>query len=130
VIVLDASVAVEMLLGSRVGQAAGELLRTDGALHYPELMPVEAMSAIRRLVLTGHVTVPRATAAVDDLTDLAGKRHGHGPYLSVAFGLSFRFSPYDAIYVALASILDATLMTLDARLAREAATLVEVEVPG
>lgn len=129
-IVLDASAAVEMLLGTRAGRHVAERVRDDGALHYPELMPVETVSAIRRLVLAGHVRLPRATAAVDDLTDLAGQRHSHGPLLPAAFTLSFRFSPYDAIYVALASALDATLLTLDARLARQAAAIVQVDVPG
>lgn len=118
-----------MLLGSRLGREVGHRVLTGGALHYPELMPLETVSAIRGLVLSDRVSLARASQAVDDLTDLAGQRHRHGPYLPTAFALSFRFSPYDAIYVALASILDATLVTLDRRLAQKAAGLVAVEVP-
>ncbi len=46
-----------------------------------------------------------------------------------SIGCQSRFTAYDAVYVALAGLLDATLVTLDRRLARQAGTLVSVHVP-
>ena len=102
----------------------------DGrAVHYPELMPVETVSVIRRLVRLGAITATRGDEAVTDLRDLSGQRHRHDTLLAEVYRLSGRFTAYDAVYVALAGLLDATLVTLDRRLARQAGTLVSVHVP-
>ncbi|HEY5611387.1 MAG TPA: type II toxin-antitoxin system VapC family toxin, partial [Thermoanaerobaculia bacterium] len=50
--------------------------------------------------------------------DLPVTRHGHRGLLARAIELRNNFSTYDAVYVALAEQLDATLVTADARLAR------------
>lgn len=125
-IVLDASATVELVLDSSAGRRVADSLGDCSRAHYPELMPVEVVSALRRLVARNVVSRDRARDAVRDLSDLAGHAHRHGLLLDQAFVLSTRFSVYDAMYVALADVLDATLLTADARLARQASTLVSV----
>ena len=74
------------------------------------------------------VSHDRARDAVRDLGDLSGHSHRHDLVLEQAFALSSRFSVHDAIYVALAVVLDATLLTADGRLARHATSLVGVDL--
>ena len=61
------------------------------------------------------------------LGDLPVQLFRHEGLLDRAFGLSTRFTVYDAVYVALAEVLDATLVTRDTGLGRQAASLVAVE---
>lgn len=117
-IVLDASAAIELLRGSGAGRTVAEYLRTDEALHVPHLLDVEVTQGLRRLVRTGELEPARAEAALDDLTDLAAVRHSHDGLVRRAWTLRENLTAYDAVYVALAEVLDATLLTLDARLAK------------
>jgi predicted nucleic acid-binding protein len=66
--------------------------------------------------------------AIDDLMDLAVAREPHDPLLERIWALTGIFTAYDAAYVALAEALGAALLTRDARLARAATRLVEVEL--
>lgn len=96
-------------------------------LHAPGLLDYEAMSALRGLVLGGHLSAGRATDALTDLADLRLVRHPMGSVLrSAAWALRDRVTAYDAAYVALADALGAPLWTRDARLARGAPEATEV----
>ena len=53
-----------------------------------------------------------------DLGDWPGERFGHRALLERAWELRATVRSWDALYVALAEALDATLLTLDERLAR------------
>jgi predicted nucleic acid-binding protein len=118
VIVLDASVAVTgLLVAGPAGDAAREVLRTE-PLHAPHLLDVEVTSAIRRWVLSGRLSVEDARMSLRDLRDMAADRHAHEPLLDRALDLRDAVSAYDAVYVALAELLGARLVTADHRLAR------------
>jgi predicted nucleic acid-binding protein len=118
VIVLDASVVVTgLLVAGPAGDAAREVLRS-GPLHAPHLLDVEATSAIRRWVLSGRMSVEDARMSLLDLRDLAADRHAHEPLLDRVLDLRDAVSAYDAVYVALAELLGAGLITADHRLAR------------
>ena len=117
-IVVDASVVVTgLLVAGPAGDAARDVLRS-GALHAPHLLDVEAASAVRRWVLSGRLTAEEARMSLRDLGDLAVDRHAHEPFLDRALDLRDAVSAYDAMYVALAELLAAPLITADSRLAR------------
>jgi predicted nucleic acid-binding protein len=117
-IVVDASAVVAALLvAGPAGDAARDALRSQEA-HAPHLLDVEATSAIRRWVLSGRLTVDEARSSIRDLRDLAVARHAHEPLLDRALDLRDAASAYDAVYVALAELLGASLLTADMRLAR------------
>jgi predicted nucleic acid-binding protein len=119
VIVLDASAAVELLLATRAGDEVEARLReAGGPARAPFLLDVEVASTLRRLVRTGLVPTSRGGEALTDLADLAVVRYAHGPLLPRVWELRDGLSAYDAIYVALAELLGAPLLTRDARLAR------------
>ena len=119
-IVLDASVAVTgLLVAGSAGDAARDVLRS-GPLHAPHLLDVEVTSAVRHWVVSGRLTERQARMSLGDLRDLAVDRHAHEPFLDRVLDLRDSFSVYDAMYVALAELLGAPLVTADQRLARAA----------
>lgn len=114
----DASVVVAgLLVAGPAGDAARDVLRSE-PLHAPHLLDVETTSAVRRWVLSGRLSVEHARMSLLDLRDLAADRHAHEPLLDRVLDLWDAVSAYDAMYVALAELLGARLVTADHRLAR------------
>jgi len=117
-IVLDASVVVEMLLGTPAGRrAADRFLRREVSLCAPHLLDVEVAHALRRLAVAGQIRSVRAREAVDDLAALQIVRYPHVELLPRIWELRHGLTAYDASYVALAEALGARLVTRDAALA-------------
>jgi predicted nucleic acid-binding protein len=94
----------------------------------PELVDLEVLSVIRRLLTTGQVTETRAEQAKSDLEELPIRRAPHRPLLRRCWELRNNLSPYDAAYVALAEALDSTLVTGDVRLANAPGPTCDIEV--
>jgi len=130
VIVLDASAAVDLLLGTARGAGVARALAAVTEAHAPELIEPEVLSVIRRWTVRGWLQHEAGGRAVQELGELAVVRHRHGPLRDRAWELRDRCSAYDACYVALAQSLGARLLTTDDRLARGAGDLVDlVAVP-
>ena len=118
-IVLDASVVVELLLGTAVGHEIGAALADPAlALHAPHLLDIEVAQVLRRYLREGELDAEVARRALDDLRDLDIERHAHEPLVERIWALRDNLSAYDAAYVALAEALGASVWTCDARLAR------------
>ena len=117
--VVDASVVIEVLLGTPAGRAVeGRLFDRRAELHAPHLLDVEVAQVLRRYGASGDLTPGRAAEAIADLADLPITRHEHVLLLPRIWQLRHNLTAYDAAYVALADALDATLLTRDAKLAR------------
>ena len=117
-IVVDASALLEFLLQTALGmRVEARLFRSGDDLHVPHLVDVEVLQGLRRLVRTGEVGAGRADEAIADLAHLDLHRHAHLDFLGRAWKLRANISAYDAIYVALAEALAATLVTCDGPLA-------------
>jgi predicted nucleic acid-binding protein len=86
-------------------------------LHARHLLDVEVAQVFRRHVAQGAITASRAEEALQDLLDLRLLRYPHGLLLPRAWELRDNLTAYDAVYVALAEALDATLLTCDRKLA-------------
>lgn len=128
-LVVDASAAVEHVLRSAAGRRFGGILRApDTDLHAPAVCDVEVGVALRRLVLRRTLAPATGAAALCDHRDFPITRHGHALLLSRAFELRENFTFADALYVALAELLQAPLLTADRRLARAAHKHSDVEV--
>lgn len=113
-LVIDASALVEALL---VAGSARARLATE-SLQAPELIDAELLSVLRRLVLAGHLQESHALQALATANRLGLRRHPSRGLWPRAWELRTNLSAYDALYVALAEMLDAPLVTADARLAR------------
>ena len=118
-IVLDASALVELLLNTPAGQAvAARIADPELGVHVPHLADIEVAQALRRLASSGELQAKDAVVALDDLRSLDLQRHSHEPLLERVWELRRNLSAYDAVYVALAEVLDAVVLTCDGRLAR------------
>ena len=87
-------------------------------LQAPHLIDLEVAQTLRRLVLAQEVTAARAEMALSDLADFRLTRHPHHLLLGDIWRMRSNRTAYDAAYVALAELLGAPLITLDARMAR------------
>jgi predicted nucleic acid-binding protein len=128
-IVVDASAITELLLQTELGsRVERRLYSNDEDLHAPHLLDVEVLSALRRLVQAREVHANRAEEAIQDLQLLRIIRHGHLDLTPRAWELRQNFTSYDAIYVALAESLDATVLTCDRLFAGASKRLARVEL--
>lgn len=117
--VVDASVLVELLSHGPHAEVARERLDADEhTLCAPHLIDAEIGHALRRSVRSGEVSAEAAGQALWEVDELPIERVEHELLVHVAWGLRDNFSFYDALYVALALMLDEPLLTFDARLAR------------
>lgn len=123
--VVDASSVVAYLLGEGSDTERSGML---GEAHAPGLVDVEATQTLRGLVRGAKISLATAQLVRADLSDLAVRRHPDVALLSRSWELHDVCTTYDALYVALAEALDASLLTRDARLARAVDRLVDVLV--
>lgn len=97
-----------------------------GDAHAPSLVDVEATQTLRGLLRGAQLSAAEAQLGRAELGQLAMRRHPDAALLERAWQLRDVCTVYDALYVALAEALDATLLTRDERLARGVAGLIEV----
>ena len=81
-IVVDASVVVEVLLRSDAGAVLEErLLDGDDPLHAPHMLDVEVAHALRRCALHGDIDGRSGRDSLGFLAAMSIERHGHQPLL-------------------------------------------------
>ena len=117
-IVLDSSAVVEWLLGLPLADDVAERIVAADSLHAPALLDVEVAQVVSRYTASGEIAGRTAEQALNALADLDAVRYLHEPLLPLIWRLRGNLTAYDAAFVALAAVLDAPLLTLDARLAR------------
>lgn len=130
-IVLDASVVLELLLGTERGRLVAMRIADPAiSLHAPHLVDVEVVQVLRRYMQEGELDYRTAKTAIEDLRCLDLERHAHEALLDRVWALRDNLTAYDAVYVALAEALDATLLTCDRKLARAPGLGKRIEVIG
>lgn len=123
--VVDASSTVAYLLGESSREERAGILDDP---HAPALVDVEVTHALRGLLRSSAIDRTTAERSRSELGMLGLRRHPDAPLLRRAWELRDVCTTYDALYVALAEALGATLLTRDARLGGGVARLVEVVV--
>jgi predicted nucleic acid-binding protein len=116
-LVIDASAVVALLVD---GGKTGEWVRAAIAEHdliAPALMEFEVANILRRHELAGLIDATTAALAHRDLLDLAVEPWPYEPLAARVWQLRHNVTAYDGAYVALAELVEATLVTLDSRLA-------------
>jgi predicted nucleic acid-binding protein len=121
--VVDASSVVGYLLGEGTDTERSAML---GDAHAPELLDVEATHTLSGLSRAGKLEPATAERARTELGETAIRRHRDWALLTRAWELRENCTIYDALYVALAEALGATLITRDAGLAKAVGRLVKV----
>lgn len=128
-IVLDASAVVELLIGTASGRSLAERIRPpELSIHAPHLVDLEVAQVLRRYVREGALSAERGELALEHLTLLDLNRYGHDGFLPRIWALRENFTAYDAAYVALAEVLNATLVIGDRRLANAPGTRANIEL--
>ncbi|BBX73335.1 type II toxin-antitoxin system VapC family toxin [Mycobacterium shinjukuense] len=129
-LVVDASCLFEVVADTPRAGAIATRLAADTDQAAPHVVDVEVMGVIRAQYLKGHLDGTAASQAVADLRDWPGERIGHRWLLERAWELRDSVRGWDAFYVALAEVFDATLLTMDERLARAHGPTCRIEVLG
>ena len=129
-LVVDAACLFEVVADTAHGETIRQRLAADPDHAAPHVVDAEVLGVIRRHHLTGALDPTAAAQAVDDLADWPGERYGHRALLARAWELRNTVRSWDALYVALAEALDATLITIDARLVAALGPGCRIEVVG
>ncbi len=127
-LVVDASCLYEVLIGGPGPNPIRDRLAADRDHAAPHIVDVEVFGVLRREHRRGRLDRTEATQAVEDLDAWPGERFGHRLLLDRAWQLRDTVRGWDAMYVALAEALAATLITTDRRLAAATGPLCEIEV--
>jgi predicted nucleic acid-binding protein len=128
VLVVDASVLVVALADDGAdGDRARQRLRGE-ELAAPELVDLEVASVLRKQLAVGGLDSRRAQLSLADLADLPIQRAQHLPLLTRCWELRENMTIYDAAYVALAELLEVSLLTADTRMARAPGPRCTIEV--
>lgn len=127
-LVVDASCLYGVVADVVDAELIRDRLRADGDHAAPHVVDAEVLGVIRRHHLAGDLDATAAGQAVEDLRDWPGDRYGHRALIGRAWELRATVRTWDALYVALAEALDATLITLDERLATASGPRCPIEV--
>jgi predicted nucleic acid-binding protein len=127
-VIVDAGALYEVLAARQRGTAIERRLEQEDLLGAPHVVDVEVLGVIRRQFLFGALDRTAANLAVQGLRNWPGERFGHRGLLQRAWQLRHSVRTWDAIYVALAEALEATLLTTDERLARVGGLYCTIEV--
>jgi predicted nucleic acid-binding protein len=129
-LVVDASCLFEVVADTPRAAEIAERMAADADQAAPHVVDVEVLGVIRAQYLRGRLDGTAAGQAVADLRDWPGERFSHRQLIDRAWQLRDSVRGWDAFYVALAEAFDATLLTLDGRLARAHGLACRIEVMG
>ena len=128
-LVVDASCVGEVVLAGPDAEPVRGRLAADADHAASHLVDAEALGVVRRAYLRGELDRTAAHQAIDDLGFWPAARVDRRPLLERAWELRRSLGAADALYVALAEVLDVPLLTLDERLGRADGPRCPVETP-
>ena len=115
---IDSSALVALLADAGpAGTWVAEAI-AGATLAAPSLAPFETANILRRQAAAGAIDHTQATLAHADLVALPIELWPYAPLADRAWEQRQNATIYDATYLALAELVSATVVTLDARLAR------------
>ena len=118
VFIVDASVAAKWFIDEEYSEAALSVLKEKNKLHAPDFLFLEIDSIICKWIRRGIVTTEEAVELRDALRRYPIQNHPFASYLNSAFAIAneTKQSIHDCLYVALAALLKAKMVTADRRL--------------
>jgi len=121
--VVDASVAVKLLVDEPDSGAARALAASGQELHAPRLMVAEVANALWRKARQGQFERTDAGAAMAALSDMPMRWNDDETVGAdaVRLALALDHPVYDCVYLALAHRIGATVVTADSRFANAVA---------
>ncbi|MEM7705634.1 MAG: type II toxin-antitoxin system VapC family toxin [Pseudomonadota bacterium] len=125
-IVIDASVVLELLLKGQKAAAAQSAVAGYKNWAAPHLLDVEVVQVLRRFVLSGECDSKRAEQSLNLLSLMPITRYTHQPLVRRVWAWRENLTAYDASYVALAEALGCPLVTRDKKLAASAQPIAQL----
>lgn len=121
-VVLDASAAIEVALGRKLGPRIAEILAEADIVLAPELFVPEVVNTIWKYHQFERMSLPACDWALETALGMVDTLVSTKEIWSEAFLLArtARKPAYDMFYLALASREDAALVTTDAALRKQA----------
>jgi predicted nucleic acid-binding protein len=120
---------LELVLRTPAAEAVERrFFHSQQTLHAPHLLDIEVAQVIRRYAATGEIEQERGAEALADLAEVPLRRYPHHFLLPRVWDLRNNLTAYDAVYIALAEMLDAPLLTRDQRMAAAGRHHVRVEL--
>lgn len=116
--VIDASAAVELVLGGSRGRHIAGSIAGESNLAAPEVIDLEVIHTFRRLIRSGLVDADRASQALSRFFALPVEKYRHHALSGRIWDLRDSFTAYDAAYIVIAEGLGTPLITCDRKLAR------------
>lgn len=118
VLIVDASVAAKWFIDEEYSEAALSVLKEKNRLHSPGFLLLEMDSIICKWIRRGVVTAEEGTELRDALRRYPIQNHPFASYLDSAFAIANETgqSIYDSLYLALAVLLRARMVSADRRL--------------
>ena len=126
--VLDTSGLIDFLLGAEAAADVQALVSDAAPVAAPDLIVFETLAVLRRLVQRDALDARRAQAAVGDLGDFPIELFPSMTLRGRAFALRDILTAADALFVALAELIDEPLATKDLHLAETARRQVGIDV--
>ena len=114
--ILDASVGVEIVRKTPLGQRAIQLL--DDNLHAPDIFLAEVFHVLKRMTALRQISARDANISAALVSQMPLTFLTVSNYQSQLWDVSTKISSYDAHYVVLAKSLGQPIITLDEKLMR------------
>jgi predicted nucleic acid-binding protein len=120
IFVVDASVGAKWWFPEAHREAALRLRSPAHDLHAPGLFDLEVCSVVCKRIRRGEISARDGERVADLLEQVPVRRHGDRELLRPALALAHttRQTLYDCLYLALALILEARMVTADERVYR------------
>ena len=115
--VVDASVAVELVLETRLGEDIDRLVQ-NYELFAPELIDLEVLSALRSFELRNEISNEAALSAIGELEKMSVRRTTHEGLSKLIWQYHRNVTIYDAVYLAVAKDRNLEVLTADSKLSR------------
>lgn len=126
-IVVDASILVNIVIRPAELESVVADLESSGSVFAPSILPAECASALWRMDRTGQITAEESRAAIDVIAAWPVTLVDPQVLMTMAWRHRHSVRIADAFYVACAEMLELPLLTSDRRLVG-AATGVEIRV--
>ena len=117
-VVLDSSVATQIVLGSADGRAMQSFIMEGEEVFAPDLLQIECANGFWKYVHANKLSVAQANEYYQDAIGLVSRYVRQNDLMDevLATAAKLDHSVYDIIYLVLARRMVATLMTLDRKL--------------
>ena len=113
--VVDTSVAIKWFIPEAHSESAVRLQTTRDGLHVPSFFMLELGNVLCKKIRRAELNLNEAETILEEVRQVPLQRHADARRFGPAFALALQTqrSLYDCLYLALAEVIDGTLVTAD-----------------